>query len=186
MRLHPPHTTHKILSSTMKFVGHWWDEFRFLTLSRFMIFKFPFPYMSLDMINMAGIFLILFMHLISCLSQCFYCFERNFENFEKVTLIKENIYWVWLTFSEGQSITILAGTMAACRQTRCCGAEVLYPDLKAARKRLSHTGWSLSTEPQSPSPQWHTFCKNATPILRRPHHLIVSLPMGQAFKHMNL
>ena len=33
-----------------------------------MIFKFPFPYMSLDMINKAAIFLILFMHLISCLS----------------------------------------------------------------------------------------------------------------------
>ena len=34
------------------------SEFRFLKLPRFMTFKFPFPYISLDMINKAAIFLI--------------------------------------------------------------------------------------------------------------------------------
>jgi hypothetical protein len=38
----------------------------------------------------------------------------------KATHIKKTFNWGWLTFSEVQSIIIMAGSMAACRQT-CTG-----------------------------------------------------------------
>ena len=58
---------------------------------------------------------------------------------------------------------------------------ILHLDLKAARGGLeSHTGPGLSTEVSKANP--HS-CK---PSLTRPHLLIVPLPVGQAFKHVNL
>jgi len=74
----------------------------------------------------------------------------------------------------------------------------LHLDPKAARKRLElDTGWNLSigdlkAHPYSATPpprphllkQGHTSSKAThTPI--RPHLLIVTLPMGQTFKHKN-
>jgi hypothetical protein len=60
----------------------------------------------------------------------------------KASLIKETINCGWLTIAKFQPISIIAGSMEACRQKHGAGApcmepRVLHLGLKAARKRLS-------------------------------------------------
>ena len=74
------------------------------------------------------------------------------------------------------------------------GARSSTPWFSGSRRRLFHTGWSLSLGnlKARPAPtvtlfhqHGHTYSK-ATPIQTRPHLLIVPLSMGQAFKYKSL
>lgn len=52
------------------------------------------------------------------------------------TLMKEKhwFWWGWVAFSVVQSITMMAGSMAACQQTRCW----LHLDMQAIGSRVHH------------------------------------------------
>ena len=99
--------------------------------------------------------------------------------------------WGWLTVSEFQSIIIMVGSMAVCRQMWCRRSQEFFLLiwrqargnclLQAARRRLwitLATLWDLRALPS----QWHTSNK-ATPPLIGPHLPVVLFPMGQAFSN---
>ena len=105
--------------------------------------------------------------------------------------------WGWLTVSEVQSVTIMAGSMAACRQTWCWSSRSSRSsdlDRKAARRRRSSAGsqeegvnypgqtWAYMRL-QSPTPQRHSFSHKATRLPMRPHLPKVLLPTGQAYSN---
>jgi hypothetical protein len=104
----------------------------------------------------------------------------------KATFIKENIQLGWVTFSEVQSIIIMTGSVAVCRQIWYWRNEkVLYLDPQAAEGDCLtlDRAWVLGDLkvylPSDPS----SSKDSSTPT--KPHLLIVPLPMGQAFKHLS-
>jgi hypothetical protein len=44
----------------------------------------------------------------------------------KATLIRKTFNWGWITLLEVQYIIIMVGSMAACRQIRCCRRSKFY------------------------------------------------------------
>jgi hypothetical protein len=87
-------------------------------------------------------------------------------------------YWGWLTVSEdhhGGKHSSVHADMVLEMELR-----VLHLDPKAVRRRLSHIGKSLSLGDL----KTHPYRDTRSPT--RPHLLIVSLSMGQAFKRMSL
>ena len=82
------------------------------------------------------------------------------------TLIKANIYnWGWLTALGVSSITIMAGSMIACKQTRCCRSPEFYILICRQQEKAVWSHWVglEHRRPQSPAPLQHTSSNKATP-----------------------
>ena len=74
------------------------------------------------------------------------------------TLIKANIYnWGWLTALGVSSITIMAGSMIACKQTRCCRSPEFYILICRQQEKAVWSHWAglEHRRPQSPAPLQH-------------------------------
>jgi hypothetical protein len=93
-------------------------------------------------------------------------------------LQRQTFNWGWLTVSEAQSIIIMVGNVAVCRQTWCCRRSWEFYILLRRRQKetVFHTRWSLSIGNFKAHPHSDTL------PLTRSDFLIVPLPVGQAFE----